>query len=222
MSLAKFSFSLRRGASATCAMFNGAVIFGALLLGTVLAGFAPAATIDVNLGVFSFDVLNPASGQFVGQNQFTIYNFTGANNLAPDFSVVTDILFQNPTVNVGTGPINIDSIDSSGGGIQPPSLMFLSTENFTSATLDATMSTTNIQLADGTSVQLSSNQVSGLILPSQGNSLTAGVDFALLTVTGTVVETTVPEPSTSGAGFIALLLLIAAGLASKSRHRTSS
>lgn len=190
--------------------FNGPRSLAALLLGTVLAGLAPAATIDVNLGAFSFDVLNPASGQFVGQNQFTIYNLTGVDNLAPDFPVVTDVSFQNPTANVGAGPIQIGSIDSSAGGIQPPSLEFLSTDTFTSATFDATVSTTNIQLADGTLVQLSSNQVSGMILPSQGNNLTAGVDFALLTVTGTVVETTVPEPSTSGAGIIALLLLTAA------------
>jgi hypothetical protein len=203
-------------------MINGAVIVRVLLLGAVLAGFTPAATIDVNLGVFSFDVLNLSSGQFVGQNQFTIYNFTGANNLAPDFSVVTDILFQNPTVNAGTGPIHLDNIDSSGGGIQPSSLTFLSTDNFTSATFDATVSTTNVQLADGTSLQLSSNHVSGLILPSQGNSLTAGVDFALLIETGTVVETTVPEPSTSGAGFAALLLLIAAGWVSTNRRLTSN
>ena len=195
------------------------LVIAALFVSTTSVGSALGATIDVNFGVFSFDVLNPASAQSSGQNQFTIYNFTGANNLTPDFPGITDVVFQHPSVDVGTGSINIGDVDSNGGGVQPASLTFLSTDNFTSATFDATLSTLDLQLADGTAIRLLSDQVSGVILPSHGTNLAAGADFALLTVTGTVEAASAPEPGTSRSASGAFLVLIATGLRSKRRLR---
>lgn len=220
MSSPGFSGPSRRSKTLTRAGFNRAVRLGELVLCTLLVTrFAPAATIEVNLGVFSFDVLNPSSNQSAGQNQFTIYNFTGTSNLAPDFPSTTDIVFQNATVNVGAGPIDIGEIDSSGGGFQPSSLTFLSTQSFSSATFEATLSTTNLQLAGGTAVTLLSDKVSGVILPSNGNNLTAGDDFAFLTVRGTTAETNVPEPNSASSELTALVVLTVVGVGSKIRRR---
>ncbi len=220
MSSPGFSGPSRRSTTLTCAGLKRAVRLGSLSLCTLLVTrFAPAATVEVNLGVFSFDVLNPSSNQSAGQNQFTIYNFTGGSSLAPDFPATTDIVFQNATVNVGAGPIDIGGIDSSGSGFQPSSLTFLSTRAFSSATFEATLSTTNLQLAGGTAVTLLSDEASGVILPSIGNNLTAGDDFAFLTVRGTTAETTVPEPNSVGSELTALVVLTAVGVGSKIRRR---
>lgn len=150
-----------------------------------------AAAVSIDLGAFSFDTLNPGTAQSPGQNQFTIYNFTGTNGLAPDFPVADDLTFLNITISMGGSPVMVS--DLAPGSEQPSALTFLDTTEFTSATFSATLSASSFLLADGSTVQLASTTVTGTILPSQGNDLMPDVDLALLSVDGTLVDA--PEPS---------------------------
>jgi hypothetical protein len=185
-----------------------------LVVGAALGGNARATTIDVNLGVFSFDSLNPGTSQSTGLNQFTIYNFTGANNLAPDFPVADNLVFVQANVNLGQGNMSISNVGS--GSVQPYALAELATIQFTSATFSAVLNTTSFLLADGTQVQLSSNAVTATITPGLGADLNAGTDFALITVTGTIVPVNgVPEPGTALFAAIALVFLFVARRVSK-------
>ena len=180
--------------------------FSYILLAICFAGLtcqASAAPVAINLGVFTFDVLIPGTAQSPGLDQFTINNFTGLNNLVPDFPIADSVTFQNISVNFGSGAIAISDVGP--GSVQPSALTFLDTNQFTSATFQATLSGSQFLLADGTTLILSSNVVSGVILPSQGSDLNAGVDFALLTVNGTIVS--IPEPFSWGLALAAFVFL---------------
>jgi len=163
-------------------------------LGTCLAS---ADTVAV--GVLSFDIDNPGA-----TNAFTLYNFTGSNSLAPDFPVADDVTFLGASLTL---------TDSSGstanplGDVGPGStqLLVLASDDFLEADFSATLSETTFGLSDGTTFQADSDALSVTLLPSSPPDLQAGVDFALITVSGSVVVAPTPEPPT-------WLLLLAAML----------
>jgi hypothetical protein len=168
----------------------------------ILFALAPhtvsADTLDV--GVFSFDVLNPGSSGSPGVNSFSIDNFTGPIfGLPPDFPSMDQLTFLgvSVTVNLTGGPDVVPLGDLGPGQYSPASasLEFLDSDQVSSASLDATLGPSQFALADGNTFDLSSQQLSATLLPSSGNALTPGVDFVLITASGTEVAVAVPEPS---------------------------
>jgi hypothetical protein len=170
-----------------------------LILGFSLL-VAPNVRADtINLGVFSFDVLNPGGPGSPGVNSFSIDNFTGPTfGLPPDFPAIDELTFLgvNVVINLTGGP-DVVPLGDLGPGLYSPasaSLEFLDSDQVSSASLDATLGPSQFALADGNIFELSSQQLSATLLPSSGNTLSAGVDFVLITASGTEVAATVPEP----------------------------
>ena len=144
------------------------------------------------MGVLSLD-------QFIPQavNNFTVGNFTGPFALDPDFPVLTSVVFKNAklvlTTDNGTVLPDVDL-----GDISPGSAQFgvLGGDLFRSAEFTATLNVLTLALTDGTSVLANTADLDTLLLPGAGSTLAEG-DFAVITVTGTIVATpTVPEPAT--------------------------
>jgi PEP-CTERM motif-containing protein len=76
------------------------------------------------------------------------------------------------------------------------------------------LSTTLFTLADGTHFQADSNTITTLLTPSSGSDLIPGVDFAPITISGSIVTVQVPEPPTWWLllGMISLVVLLRRGL----------
>lgn len=183
-----------------------------MLLPTLLIP-AVASAGTIALGVFSFDNLIP-DGDTPGVNVFDISNYTGSFDLPPDLPVGTGVTLQGAVLIVdldGGGSQQINLGDIGPGVFTPPDAdAFTDTINFTDATLVATLDVTNFQLADG-STFTADPDISVTILPSSGNDLVAGTDFALITASSETTAT--PEPATAQlAGIVSLgfLGLIAA------------
>lgn len=174
----------------------------------VIALFPSVGTIradDVPIGYISYDMYQP------GLDSFSIYNFTGDAALSPDFNVVTPLNILNATLvltgsSANASPISLGTIgpgpllDDMGNPLL--SLQFDSLSTFTSATLMGTLDTTNVLMANNTTLQLNPNIFFNLY-PSSGSSLQAGVDFGIIYAGVPVVG--VPEPG--------VLLLILSGFA---------
>jgi hypothetical protein len=166
--------------------FLSRALLGLLL---VLMGSATARADSLNVGVLSFDVLIPGA-----IDAFTVNNSTEAFSLPPDFPVSSALIFSSPTLTLtesGT-PSSMFLGDIGPGPFQQ---LVLDSANFSEADFSAQLSQTLFALADGTSFQASSNILTATLLPSSGSFLTPGVDSVLLTVSGSVVATPVPEPS---------------------------
>jgi hypothetical protein len=155
----------------------------------VLMGSAAARADSLNVGVLSFDVLIPGA-----IDAFTVNNSTEVFKLPPDFPVLSALIFSSPTLTLtesGTpSPMSLADI-----GPGPFQQFVLDSATFSEADFSAQLSQTLFALADGTSFQASSNTLTATLLPSSGSFLTPGVDQVLLTVSGSVVATPVPEPS---------------------------
>ncbi len=180
-----------------------------------MPGVASANTIA--LGVLSFDNLIP-DGATPGVNVFDIANFTGATwGLPPDFPVSDELSLLNATLtlegDLGTQEVVLGEIDP--GIFSPPmTAEFSDTINFTSATLTATLSESVINLYDSTTFTPYTETVTASIVPSSGNDLIAGTDFAVITVSD---QAATPEPAT-GATLGGALLLVSA-IARRKRAR---
>jgi hypothetical protein len=169
--------------------FLSRALLGLLL---VLLGSTAARADSLNVGVLSFDVLIPGA-----IDVFTVSDSTQAFALPPDFPVSSALSFSNPTLTLtesGT-PGSISLGDIGPGFSQQPQQLVLDSASFSEADFTAQISQTLFALADGTSFQASSNTLTATLLPSSGPFLTPGVDSVLLTVSGSVVVTPVPEPS---------------------------
>src|SRR5580658_2647363 len=178
----------------------------ALLLLCLLS--IPASASQIGIGLISYDVVVPA-GVAPGVNGFDIYDFTG---------LTYGIFAGNPYV---TTPVNLDDVALTvffvGGGsamVQDntlfpgefgPQLEFPSTTEIASAELTATLSQTTFTLSDGSTFTASADITLDL-LPSSGDMLQAGVDFAPIYAQSAGAST--PEPAT-----VVLLSLGIAGLA---------
>jgi hypothetical protein len=166
--------------------FLSRALLGLLL---VLMGSAAARADSLNVGVLSFDVLIPGA-----IDVFTVNNSTQAFALPPDFPISSALTFSNPTFTLTeSGTPGSMSLGDIGPGFSQQ--LVLDSASFSEADFTAQLSQTLFTLADGTSFQASSNTLTATLLPSSGPFLTAGVDSVLLTVSGSVVATPVPEPA---------------------------
>jgi hypothetical protein len=163
------------------------ILLGSVIaIGFMSAGAAGTRADSLQLGTFSFDPLIPG---FI--DVFTVNNSTGSSSI-PGFPVVNDVTFAGANLSL-PGNLNLPFGDVGPGGSLFPVLDF---ESFSSATLQAVLSTTLFTLSDGTHFQASSDLVTSTILPSNGTNLTPGTDFASITVPGSFVTSQVPEPPT--------------------------
>jgi hypothetical protein len=165
----------------------------ALLLILGLIVLAPVAKADnIVLGVLSFDSIIPDAPGAPGVNGFTIYNFTGPN--AQPGTPGTAISFLNSSLLLnGSQLVNIGQIDP--GSVQPLDLQFPSTNPFTDATLSATLSKTLFAI-NGKNYFAAGDQLTGDLQPLFPPDLTAGTDFALLSIEANpVASSPVPEPA---------------------------
>ena len=174
---------------------------------------APLAGADaVNIGLISFDVLNPGGSGSTGVNVFDISNLTGdpgSGGFAqqPDFPAYTALSFLGSTLMLmssGTPQtINLGTIAGGPVGAISP-LEFPDTMVFSSAIFSATLSSPSILLADGTTFTPASTSITAILGPSSGPSLVAGIDFAVVAIGN------VPEPGTFSGGLAAIAALILA------------
>lgn len=155
----------------------------------------------VSVGVVSFNTLIPGAPGSPGVNDFEIDNFTGPFDLAPDFPSVTSLSFNNVTLIlslVGGGTQTITLGNLTAGSYTPVNLQFSASDGFSSAQLTATLNQTTFSLSGGSSFSATSAQLSVLLTPNSGPSLTPDTDFSLISVSD-AAATSVPEPATSWA-----------------------
>jgi hypothetical protein len=152
-----------------------------------------------DLGYISFDNLIPGAPGFPGVNGFTIGNLTGdptsgGNDLPPGFPVISTVTFLNSSLEwfSGLSSQTVDLGDLGPGFYNPAALQFPDTDTFSSALFTATLDTTDFDLdpfVGGGTFTASSDQISVLLLPSNGTTLVAGTDYVLIGVSA------VPEPN---------------------------
>jgi hypothetical protein len=154
-----------------------------------LGGSVANADETINLGVVSFDTLNPGA-----TDAFTLFNFTGSNSLPTDFPVVPDLTFLGATLKVADTTSSTTTANSVGDQTPGSSqLAVLASDSYSEADFEATLSQTIFGLSDGTTFQADSNVVSAALLPSSGPSLQADVDFAIISANGSIITPPVPE-----------------------------
>jgi hypothetical protein len=148
-------------------------------------GAVGARANSVQLGVFSFDPLIPG---FI--DTFSVNNSTGAFSI-PGFDVLNNVTFTGATLELNGAP------GQSLGDLPPGAsqVAVLDSDVYSMAAFQAVLSTTLFTLSDGSHFQADSNVVATTILPSFGGSLTPGVDFAPITISGSVVIAPTPEPA---------------------------
>jgi hypothetical protein len=157
----------------------------------------PAVADTIAIGLLSFDVLIPGGPGIPGVNVFNISNLTGnpasgGFALAPDFPVFSSLTLLGSTLTLmdGGAPLVVTLGDIGPGALTPPSsIQFSDTTFFSSAVLSATLSSSSLLLADG-STFIADSTITAKLVPSGGPSLLAGSDFAVIDATSTV-----PEPS---------------------------
>lgn len=161
---------------------------------------------DVALGYLSFDQLISGTPGSPGTNGFTIGNLTGdptngGNDLPPTWPVSTTVTFQNSALELVLADCTQDCTQTFDLGdidpqfFQSSDLQFPDTTAFASATFSATLDVTDFQLDGGGTFTAATDQVSAFLSPSIGDSLIAGTDSVLITVSDETTTST-PEPST--------------------------
>lgn len=165
--------------------------------------------VTIPLGVVSFDNLIPA-GATPGVNIIDIYNFTGDPSaggfaLPPDFPVITAVTFQSVQIEVSSGAAIALPDITSGPLPQNAALEFPTSASLSEVTLFFTLSQTSLLLSNGNTFVAESDVIQTQLLPSSGNHLLAGTDFALI-VASNVAVSSVPEPRSA-----ALFLITAVG-----------
>lgn len=165
-------------------LFLSRAALGLLL---VLLASTAARADSLNLGVLSYDPFIPGA-----VDAFTVNNSTGPFSLPPDFLASTSLTFSGATLDLTqSGVTSSIPLGDLAPGISQ--LLVLDSASFSSAVFNAQLSQTLFALSNGTSFQANSSTLTATLLPSSGPFLTPGVDFVLLTVSGTVVVP-VPEP----------------------------
>jgi hypothetical protein len=189
-----------------------------LILVVIALAASPLCGEIVDLGVFSFNNLNPGGNGSSGINDFEIDNFTGVLfGLPPDFPVTDSITLAGVQVTLfpagaGSSPV-IPLGDLAPGVYTPDGLQFLDTSQFSEATLQATLSQTTFALSDGTTFLADSAAIDATLLPSSGPVLQPGVDFVILSVSGEV--SAIPEARHSA---LFLVILIVGLLTLRVKH----
>jgi hypothetical protein len=161
---------------------------------------------EVSLGYLSFDQLIPGSPGNPGTNGFTIGNLTGdrtlgGNDLPPTWPVITSATFENSSLELVLADCTQDCDQTFDLGdidpqfFQSSDLQFPDTTAFASATFSAILDTTDFDLDGGGTFSAGTDQISALLVPSSGDSLIAGTDSVLISVSDQASAST-PEPST--------------------------
>jgi hypothetical protein len=167
----------------------------AMLLLFATGSWLPLQCGLITYGLISFDILIPTSGQQLGVNALNVSNFTGGSFVPPDFPITTAITLQNLSLTVvQPGGSQVISLGNLGPGeVQPNlSLQFDSNVVINSVTLEGIFSPTVFQ-ANGISYSTSIASILYVLLPSNGDSLQAGIDFGVLEIDASSTE--VPEPT---------------------------
>ena len=186
-----------------------------------LLPFAGAAQADqVAIGFVSYD--DYVQGF---TTTFSVFNFTGAQSLTPDFNIETSLNILDATLTLSGpsagSPISLGTIgpglllDPSNSPL--PSLVFDSNSIFTMAVLTGTLDVTTVTMADGSVVQLDPNILAS-ISPSGGSALGAG-DFGVIYADTAVVG--VPEPNSFTLFLAGLFVLMIFRLSMLGKSRTS-
>lgn len=175
---------------------HGAACIVALCLAPMMARADIA-----DLGVLSYDVFIPGIPGSPGVDAFDIANFTGAFSLPPDFPATDNLTFQSASLTlfpVGLAPVVMALGDIGPGFLLDafgnPVVQVPDSEVFTSAEFTATLSPLSFALAGGGPFTAGSAVIDTVLMPSNGATLTAGVDSALIETTGSL-STSTPEPS---------------------------
>lgn len=208
---------------------NRRLLVAVFVLPLVLAFPKPthATPLTVTVGAFTFDEFIPAADTTPGVDAFNITNLTdlgidldGNGIVAPALNfldlVATLVDAAGASSSTLLGSLAANSVLADGTGVSP--LLFPDTQLFTSAVLTGSVEGFTAQLADGSVFTAALSPFTATLLPSNGTSLAAGADFALIAITGDVSQPApVPEPGT--------LLLFATGSAAalcrKARRRKS-
>lgn len=185
--------------------------FAPLFFIMILASYqANAGTIDI--GLISFDILNPSTSDSPQVDAFEITNFTGdpdsgGFDLPPDFPIETPLTFTLSTLTlVDSGGTHVIPLGDIGPGpLAPPdSLQFPDSDVFTSATFAATLDQVNLLFFDGSTGTALTAEVQATLFPSIGNSLVAGTDLVPLTVD----IQNIPETDTFALGAMGLAAVL--------------
>jgi hypothetical protein len=166
----------------------------ALLAVLMVVAAATAWADDVVVGQLSFDTLNLGA-----TDAFTVTNYTGDDNLG-FFPVVDNVNFEGITVtytdsttstttSAGLPDLSPDQISNQ--------LAVTASDTYSQAVFSATLSQTIFTLSDTTMFQADSSTVTFTLLPSTPPSLQADVDLGLITVSGSIITSTAPEPPVS-------------------------
>lgn len=161
---------------------------------------------EVALGYLSFDQLILGSPGSPGTNGFTIGNLTGdptmgGNDLPPTWPVLTTVTFQSSSLDLVLADCteNCDQTFNLGDiapqFFQSSDLQFPDTAAFSSAAFSATLDAIDFDLDGGGTFTAATDQISALLLPSSGDSLIAGTDSVLISVSDEA-SAPAPEPST--------------------------
>jgi len=164
----------------------------------LLTSLAPCSAEIINIGTITFDTVIPG-GVTPGTNGFTIANLTGPFALPPDFPVMTAVLLDaTVTIFFENGGMSIFTLGTLAPDFHTPTeLQFPDTEGFLSATLTADLSPLQLALSDGRLLNILDPHIQVQLIPSIGSTLTAGVDFAVISVDADAAQA-VPEPGTLG------------------------
>jgi len=163
-----------------------------MLLATTGAVISKADTVTV--GALSFDELNPSTPVSPGTDAFTVYNFTGVDNLG-FFPVLDNVDFNSISVTYTdlSGPTPLSLGDLTPDEISTQAVV-LASDTYLQAVFQATLSKTLFNIGGGQFFQADSNIVTFTLSPSSPPDLAAGVDNGLINVSGSIVTAPTPEP----------------------------
>lgn len=184
------------------------IAFVITFLITLLAVATAIQADTIEVGAISFDTLIPGSIDAPGVDDFSIFNLTGDFSVPPDFPVTDPLVFENSALvitEVGGLQQTFNLGDLGPGAYSPDSVQFSSAIGFTSAIFTATLNSTTFGLWDSSIFGASSSELQVVLSPSSGDTLSADVDSAFITVTNT------PEPKTVSLVWIGLGLTVAIG-----------
>jgi hypothetical protein len=176
----------RPSLAASALRFVTKIVVGAML---VAAGAVISRADTVTVGELSFDELNPGA-----TNAFTVYNFTGDDNLG-FFPVLDNVDFNDITVTYtdlsGSTPLSLGDLTPDEVSTQAA---VLASDTYLQVAFQATLSETLFNLGGGQFFQADSSTVTFTLLPSSPPDLQAGIDNGLINVSGTIVSAPAPEP----------------------------
>lgn len=165
-----------------------------LLAALMVAAVATARADSVVVGDLSFDTLESGI-----TDSFTVTNYTGDDNLG-FFPVADNVSFEGITVTY-TDSTTSTTTSASLPDLSPDQVLNQlavgASDMYSQTVFSATLSQTIFTLSDGTTFQADSSTVTFTLSPSSPPSLQADVDSGFITVNGSIITSTAPEPPVS-------------------------